>query len=477
MNAIPIDGLKKMMKTEQFPYIQIILDSIADGLFTVDCDFHITSFNRAAEKITGISVKKAIGSPCRKVFKAEICEKNCMLLHSIRTGEPVINCEISITDAKGMQVPVSISTAIIKDDDGKVVGGVETFRDLTAEKAIRAELTRQYTVRNIVTKNTKMHSLLRLLETVAETEATVLLEGESGTGKGLFAEAIHGQSARRKNKMITVDCGSLPQSLLESELFGYKAGAFTDAKKDKPGRIALAEGGTLFLDEIGNMPLALQSKLLRVIQDRIYEPLGSVRPEAANLRIIAATNQSLENLVTSGNFRTDLYYRIKVMRMVLPTLQERREDIPLLAEHFIKKFSVINSRNIVGIEPDAILRLMEHDWPGNVRELENVIEYATVVCKTNRITAEDLPEDLKPERETRIRLEAVENHSPENRLLELEKIYICDLFKKHQYNRKAVASDLGIHPSTLWRKIKRLGIAFPNSDGRSCRRKKNPDFN
>ena len=275
-------------------------------------------------------MKKAIGSPCRSVFKAEICKKNCMLRHSIRTGEPVINCKISITDAKGMQMPVSISTAIIKDDNGQVIGGVETFRDLTAEKAIRAELTKQYTFRNIVTKNPKMQSLLRLLETVAETEVTVLLEGESG-----------------------------------------------------------------------NMPFPLQSKLLRVIQDRIYEPLGGVRSEMADLRIIVATNQSLENLVESGLFRMDLYYRIKVFRMVLPPLRERREDIPLLAEHFIKKFSAINGKNIDGINPDAILRLMEHDWPGNVRELENVIEYATVVCKTNRIIAENLPDDLTPEKTAR----------------------------------------------------------------------------
>jgi PAS domain S-box-containing protein len=464
--------LKKPMKPDQFPYIQIILDSIADGLFTVDRNFRITSFNRAAEKITGISVKKAIGSPCRSVFKAEICEKNCMLRHSIRTGEPVINCEISITDGNGMRTPVSISTAIIKDENGQVIGGVETFRDLTAEKAIRAELTKQYTFRNIVTKNPKMQSLLRLLETVAETEATVLLVGESGTGKGLFAEAIHGQSTRRKHKLVTVDCGSLPQSLLESELFGYKAGAFTDAKKDKPGRLALANCGTLFLDEIGNMPFPLQSKLLRVIQDRIYEPLGGIRPEKANLRIIAATNQSLEKLVASGLFRTDLYYRIKVFRMVLPPLRERREDIPLLAEHFIKKFSSINGRNIDGINPDALLRLMEHEWPGNVRELENVIEYATVVCKTNRIIAENLPDDLTAEKTARTIPIKIETNHVGSRLKALEKLYICDLFEKHCYNRKAVAEDMGIHPSTLWRKMKQLGINFPESDGRSSPRKR-----
>ncbi len=459
------------MKAEQFPYLQIILDSIADGLFTVNHDFCITSFNKAAEKITGFSKKKAIGSPCRSVFKAEICEKDCMLRHSIRTGEPVVNCEILITDARGMQVPVSISTAIIKDEKGQVIGGVETFRDLTAEKAMRAELTRSYTFRNIVTKNPKMQSLLRLLETVAETEATVLLEGESGTGKGLFAEAIHGQSARRKRKLITVDCGSLPPSLLESELFGYKAGAFTDAKKDKPGRLALASGGTLFLDEIGNMSYPLQSKLLRVIQERIYEPLGSVKPEMADLRIIAATNQSLENLVSSGLFRTDLYYRIKVVRMVLPPLRERREDIPLLAEHFIKKFSAINGRKIDGIHPDALVRLMGHDWPGNVRELENVMEYATVVSKSNRIIAENLPEDFTPKIPSKPGLSKRESSPERHCLKDLERIYIADLIKKHRHNRKAVAEEMGIHPSTLWRKMKRLGIAFPETDGRSCPRK------
>jgi PAS domain S-box-containing protein len=457
--------------SEPTPYpvshLQIILDSIADGLFTVDRNFFITSFNRAAEKITGISRKDAVGHPCWKVFCAEICKTQCILRHSIETGQPVVNRDIVITGAAGRRVPVSISTAILKDEKGHIVGGVETFRDLTAEKALRDELVaRRYTFRDIVGKNRKMQRIFRLLETIADSEVTVLLEGESGTGKGMFAEAIHAQSARSHRPMVTVDCGSLPHSLLESELFGYKAGAFTDAKKDKPGRISLASGGTLFLDEIANMPLELQSKFLRVLQDRIYEPLGGVSPEIADLRFIVATNRSLDGLVKAGLFREDLYYRIKVVKIVLPPLRERRDDIPMLAEHFIKKHAAINGRMITGISSEVTAGLMAYDWPGNVRELENVIEFATVVCSGEWIGLEHLPDDLASKIETEKGCGCPELIQAPGGLKEMERIYISDLFKKHGFNRKSVAAEMGVHPSTLWRKMKRLDLPLPESDGR-----------
>ncbi len=459
------------MKPNNLNHTRIILDSIADGLFTVDSDFNITSFNRAAEKITGVSRRQAIGKPCWRVFRTGICDTGCVLQHSIKTGEPVVNREITITNASGGRVPISVSTAILKDASGRVIGGVETFRDLTAEKALRAELADHLAFENIVARDPQMQSLFRLVEAVAATDVTVLIEGESGTGKGLFARAVHAQSGRRKGPFVTVDCGALPQSLLESELFGYKAGAFTDAKKDKPGRLALARGGTLFLDEIGDTALSVQVKLLRLLQEKVYEPLGSVKPETTDARIVVATNRPLEEQVKLGHFREDLYYRIKVMKLTLPPLRARRGDIPLLAEHFIRKQRVVGGREITGLAPEVMAQLMVYDWPGNVRELENVIEYASVVCPDGRIRPDHLPEDVKAQIEAAMTSTAPPVEKKGVGLAELEKAYLSDLLKRNDYNRKATATAMGVHPSTLWRKMKRLGLALPATDGRS----KQPD--
>ncbi|MGB2690257.1 MAG: sigma 54-interacting transcriptional regulator, partial [Desulfobacterales bacterium] len=228
---------------------KIILDSIADGVFTVDSDWKITSFNRAAEKITGIKKEEAIGRYCWEVFKASICEKGCSLRRTMETRRPIINQHIFIVNSKGDRIPISISTAILKDKNGNVIGGAETFRDLSVVEQLRKELANQNTFYDIISKNREMQRLFEMLELVSENDTTVLLEGESGTGKELFAMAIHSLSQRKKGPIVTVNCGALPDTLLESELFGYKAGAFTDAKKDKPGRFAQAENGTLFLDE------------------------------------------------------------------------------------------------------------------------------------------------------------------------------------------------------------------------------------
>ncbi|MBW2670959.1 MAG: sigma 54-interacting transcriptional regulator, partial [Deltaproteobacteria bacterium] len=245
---------------------KIILDSIADGVFTVDKDWKVTSFNHAARKITGIRKEEAIGRYCWEVFKASICEQRCSLRQTIESGQSIVNQPIFIVNSKGVRIPVSISTAILKDNKGKVIGGVETFRDLSVIEELRKELTNQHSFLDIISKNQEMRRLFEMLEIISESDTTILLEGESGTGKELFAKAIHSLSHRKKGPMITVNCGALPDTLLESELFGYKAGAFTDAKKDKLGRLALAENGTLFLDEIGDISQLLQVRLLRVLQ-------------------------------------------------------------------------------------------------------------------------------------------------------------------------------------------------------------------
>ena len=363
---------------------EIILESIADGVFTVDGDWKITLFNRAAEEITGIPREEAVGRFCFEVFRANVCETQCVLRRAMETGRPIVNYPIYIVRADGERIPVSVSCALLRDASGKVVGGVETFRDLSLVEELKKELKGRRSLGDIVSKSPKMFRLMDVLPRIAESESTFLIEGASGTGKEMFARVAHELSPRAGKPFVAVNCGALPDSLLESELFGYKAGAFTDARKDRPGRFAAAEGGTLFLDEVGEISPAMQVKLLRVLQERVYEPLGSDEPVAADVRIIAATNRNLKSLVKKEKFREDFYYRINVVRMVLPTLAERKEDIPLLAEHFIKRFNRLQGREIRGIRPEALAALVRHDWPGNVRELENAIEHAFILCQDER---------------------------------------------------------------------------------------------
>jgi transcriptional regulator with PAS, ATPase and Fis domain len=303
-----------------------------------------------------------------------------------------------------------------------------------------------------------MKRLFDMLETISGSDTTVLVEGESGTGKELFARAIHALSHRHKGPLTVVNCGALPDTLLESELFGYKAGAFTDAKQDKPGRIALANGGTLFLDEIGDISQALQVRLLRVLQEKSYEPLGGVRPQNADVRIVAATNKNLERLVKAGDFREDLYYRINVAKVTIPPLRDRKEDIPLLVDHFIRKFSHLNGKDIQTVSEEVLSILMAHQFPGNIRELENIMEYATVVCRNQRIETVHLPDHLQKEARADNR-DTGKAAAPQTlSMQEYEKELIYSTLEKNRWNRTATAAELGVHPTTLWRKIKRLGI-------------------
>ena len=436
---------------------QIILDSIADGVFTVDLDWRITSFNRAAERITGIDKNEAIGRHCWDVFRASICEANCSLRQTMESGDPVVDQAIFIVNAEGERVPVSISTALLKEPDGTVIGGVESFRDLSVVEELRKALNERHSFFDIISKNEEMHRLFQVLEQVAPTNSTVLLQGESGTGKELFARAIHSLSPRKNGPLVTINCGALPDSLLESELFGYKAGAFTDARKDKAGRVALAEKGILFLDEIGDISPALQVRLLRVLQDRIYEPLGSTKSIKADVRIVAATNKNLEKLVERGQFRQDLYYRINVVKLSLPPLRDRKEDIPLLADHFIRKYNRLNERDIKGLSSEVLALLMSHDFPGNVRELENILEYASVVCRNSIVDPEHLPGYLLAA--PMAPAEQVGSSMPRNSSWEeVEKEFIFGALRKNNWNKRVTAQELGIHPTTLWRKMKRLDI-------------------
>lgn len=432
----------------------IILDSIADGVFTVDKDWRISSFNRAAEKITGVSRKDAVGQLCKDVLKADICERNCCLRATMRTGKPIVNRNVYIIDAEGRKRPISISTALLRDKKGKLLGAVETFRDISVEEDLRKAIEKKYSFADIISKNHRILQLFDILPDIAASNSTVLIEGESGTGKELFARAIHDLSSRKNQLFVAVNCSALPDTLLESELFGYKEGAFTDAKKDKPGRFRLAENGTLFLDEIGEITPSMQVKLLRVLQEKTYEPLGATQSVEHNVRIIAATNKDLDVLVREGSFREDLYYRINVFKIILPPLRERMEDIPLLIDHFIERFNVLQKKSIQGVSEEAMSALMSYSYPGNIRELANIIERAFILCKTGLIEKKHLPESL-------FAMSANNKDSKVSSLRDVEAAYLLNALKQNNWDRQKTARQIGIHKSTLYRKIKSLDIVLP----------------
>jgi len=431
----------------------VILDSISEGVFTVALDWRITSFNRAAEEITGIPRQKAIGKHCRDVLRADVCEADCTLRQTMETGKPIMNKAVHIIDAQGERRAITISTALLKDTNGKVIGGVETFRDISMVEQLRKEIEGRYCCEDIISRSHKMQNLFAILPNIAESNATVLIEGESGTGKELFARAIHNISHRKNNPFIAVNCSALPDTLLESELFGYKAGAFTDAKKDKLGRFALAEGGTIFLDEIGDVSASVQVKLLRVLQDKIYEPVGAVSSVKADVRIITATNKKLDKLVRDGKFREDLYYRINVVKLELPRLRDRKEDIPLLIEHFISRFNRLHNKNICCVTNEVTAALLAYDYPGNVRELENIIEHCFVLCEGEIIEARHLPASVRPIS----KLEKIKGSGPAT-IKQMENILITQALQRNKGNKTATAKELGIDKSTLFRKMKTYDI-------------------
>jgi len=301
-----------------------------------------------------------------------------------------------------------------------------------------------------------MHELFSILPDMANSISTVLIEGESGTGKELVARAIHNLSPRRSKPFLAVNCGALPDTLLESELFGYKAGAFTDARKDKPGRFKLADKGTLFLDEIGDVSQAMQVRLLRVLQEKTYEPLGAVESIRHDVRIIAATNKTLWNLVKEGKFREDLYYRINIVRLELPPLRERMEDVPLLVEHFIEHFNVLQNKKISGVTDEALACLMTYTYPGNIRELENIIERAFILCKSGMIDRTHLPEPVCGISGA-TEMPAWDAMS----FRDMEAIFLTNVLRRNAWNKSRTAKELGIHKSTLFRKMKALGIRPP----------------
>jgi PAS domain S-box-containing protein len=445
---------------EERSHTQTILDSIADGVMTVDPNLKIISFNKAATRITGFAREEALGQYCHDIFRSNLCASSCPMKESISSGKELPDLEKTILSKQNKEIPLNVSTNVWRDQNGNPIGGILVFRDLTPITELKKELLEKYSFQDIISKNKVFLELFEVLPDIAKSDATVLVTGESGTGKELVAKALHQLSSRKDRPFIKVNCGALPETLLESELFGYKRGAFTDAKQDKPGRFKLAEGGTLFLDEIGDISLAIQSKLLRVLETKEYEPLGGTRTEKADVRVVSATNKNLWSQVQLGEFREDLYYRLNLFPIEIPPLRDRPEDIPLLIEHFLSRFNHTKGRTIAGLTHSAMEILLNHRYPGNVRELQNIIEHAFILCKKSHIGPESLPAYLKKKHSYRYENGDAENGKrPLDALDDFEKGLILETLQKHGGKLEETAREMGIHRATLWRKMKKMKIA------------------
>lgn len=445
------------MKKDQIVSYESILESISDGVFTVDLDWRITFFNQAAERITGIQKKDALGRLCSEVFKSSMCENGCALRKTLKNGKPVIGRSGFFINSKGEEVPVSVSTAVLFDRYGRVAGGAETFRDLSEIETLRKELAGKYTLNDIITGSPCMRSVLDLIPSIAESSSILLIEGETGTGKELYARAVHEMSDRAGRPFYAINCSAFPETLLESELFGYRKGAFTGAVKDKEGWFSVADNSTLFLDEIGDILPMMQVKLLRVLQERTYEPVGSTRSEKTNARIIAATNRNLSELVKQGKFREDLYYRLNVIKVELPPLRKRISDVHLLAQHFLGKYNIKLRKAVSGFSSEALFLLMSYSWPGNVRELENVIERSVVLCSGNRISG-----DLFPPEINRVKEEKYPNFKFDSVKKFAQISFITNALNENGGSVPMTAKALGIHKTTLYRIMKKYGMDLPH---------------
>lgn len=427
-----------------------ILEALADGIYTVDRQLNITAFNSAIEKITGYRANDVVGKPCHDVMRSTICETDCPIRETLMTHKPVLNREMDILDRDGRKHHVAISASTVLDGRDKTVGAVAIIRDFSEFHPERIVARRKYNFHGMVSRNPAMRRLFEKLPDVASSEATVLIQGESGAGKELVAKALHELSARQKGPLVVVNCGALPEQLLEAEIFGAKRGAYTGAVENRPGRLEMAQGGTLFLDEIGDLPLPLQVKLLRVLENREFQPLGAKQPQTADVRFVTATHRNLEQMVQAGTFRQDLYFRVNVITLALPPLRERYDDLPLLIDMAVDRFNKQYGKHVRGFSPEALQKLIKYDFPGNIRELMNIVEQAVILCREGEVGLEHLSASILNPRQLPPAARLSHRRPDRDTLLEL--------LKQFDGNRNLIAKELGIERTTLWRWMKKLDI-------------------
>jgi transcriptional regulator with PAS, ATPase and Fis domain len=450
-----------------------IVDTLQDGLMVVDPCGNIVAVNPAAEKLTGYTADELIDSSCRglnctgcQIFAQGSGEKWCGLFLSGQVRAK----QCMITSKSGRAIHVVKNASVLKDENGHIIGGVETFVDVSVMIQLQQEiasLRRTFHLddgrHGILGKSPIMVRLFELIDSVAQSDAPVMIQGASGTGKELVARSIHETSHRKNKPFIKVNCASLNENLLESELFGHVKGAYTGADRARMGRFEAAHEGTIFLDEIGDIPLATQVKLLRVLEEKEIERVGDHRSIPVNVRIVSATHKDLESLISQGLFREDLFFRINVFPLECPSLSDRREDIPVLVQHFIEQNNEKTGKKILGLTVEAMEKLMGYPWPGNVRELRNIIEYAFVLCYGEWIGTEHLPGKILIE-------PVMDCRGPVETRIERDKL--LRVLRQVSGNQSEAARILDVSRVTIWKRIKKYGIDLttlnftdPGSDG------------
>jgi PAS domain S-box-containing protein len=459
-----------MYRSKRWPFnVADVLRSMSDALITTDAAKRITSMNAAAEAMIGVTEAEAIGKHCAEVVGRQICGARCPCKAVWDREETAVHFNVALENQGGKRV--SVCTSLLKNEEGEKIGIIHSIRDMrpvlwlldalerSEEEIARKEdklrtLQGRERLGDIIGRSPKMQEIFSLVQVVAKTDVTVLIQGESGTGKALVASTIHALSHRASGPFITVSCGTLPASLLESELFGHVRGAFTGAIKDKPGRFELADRGTIFLDEVGEMDPSLQVKLLRVLQEREFERVGGTRTVKVDVRVVAASNRDLHKAIQDGRFREDLFYRLNVVPIVIPPLRERKEDIPLLATAFLEKLAGQTQRKRLMVSPAGMRLLIEYDWPGNVRELENALEFASVATEGDILVAQSLPLWItgRAQGADYARRPLVQIVAEREREEIVRKLAEC------QGKVSDVAKALGVGRTTLWRKMKRYEI-------------------
>ena len=438
--------------------LKIILDNLDIGVLTVDRGGHITFFNNRVETITGFNRGDVLGKSCSMIFGNASSHDMLLFNETIADGQARSSTEGEIKTREGQVIPMRANYMALKNEDGRIVGGLATIADLSLKYQFNSEIKGRYTFYDMVGKDPAIVKIFEIVPVVASSDATILIEGPTGTGKDVLVKVIHNAGQRSKKPLVKVNCAALPDNLLESEMFGYVKGAFTGAETDKPGRFQEADGGTIFLDEIGDLPLSLQAKLLRVLEDKEFYPLGSRKTTQVDVRIISATNQNLERLVSEKRFREDLFYRLNVMRLDLPPLKDRRGDIPLLISHILKRLCATRDTMVEKFSNNAMEVLLNYDYPGNVRELQNIIEHALIVCQDRIIERNHLPLSLQGGVPVPL---PTEEKRPFDKEIEFsEKTIILDRLQKFNWNKGKTAAALDINRTTLWRKMKKYNISY-----------------
>jgi len=433
--------------------LKIILDNLDIGIFTINRSGYITFFNTAAEKISGYDRRQILGNPCSMILSEDAASDLAMLKDSIKSRKKQVSHGGRMMTPDGETVPIRATYMPLENEQGKIIGGLATVQDLTLAQHLDQVISDRYTFHHMVGKDPTILKIFEKVAVVADTDATVLIEGATGTGKDMLAKVIHSASRRSKKSFVKVNCAALPDNLLESEMFGYVRGAFTGADRDKPGRFSEADGGTIFLDEIGDIPLSLQAKLLRVLEDQEFYPLGSRSTKKVDVRIISATNRGLEKLVEKHLFREDLFYRLNVMRIELPPLKQRRADLPILIRHIMRRLSLTKAQVPDGISEEAMKVLLDYDYPGNVRELENILEHALIICQSDMIEIKHLPEYLH-HKIALVRPECPPTEFEFDHAQKSERKRILKALEQYRWHRGNTSKALGLDRSTLWRKMK-----------------------